>query len=818
MNVLMGKVDKTGGKTLINGQESEVHLYRKIIGYVPQEDVMLKELTVRENILHSARVRLPRSWSDKQIQNHVDNILETLKLSHIANSIIGDENARGISGGQRKRVNIGMELAAAPLTIFLDEPTSGLDSTSALDVTDLLHSMSTLGLTIIAVIHQPRVEIFRKFHDVILIAPGGRVAFMGPVGSIQPYFEALGFEFGEAANGSDVAMDILAGKGVNRVAGVLGSRQVVELWEDRGLRRAFVKGVKEQKRAAMGRKGGGGSDATEGGSGSGSGSGRGRGGVKRVAVAPPGVAVTPCFGHGVFSTGASAFRINEAEEREDPDDGNWDVQWGNEWGNPIDTVRLLGTGDGKQPPLMVQQVARVRRLSPTGLDSSTLHKYAALETPMNTFFNKSVSMAAAAALKRESVTNPIDSWRNSVMEQADIPLLPMRRNGRVSMYASDSEDDGIQSQSRSSFSTLVAAPLLFQSIKNYHNSVGYSMARPTQPSAHGIDSESDELSDGEGSQQRRDPLRDSVKEKQKQRAWKENREFHRIVPIVVESRGAGFWKQLWYCHQRSLVQQSRSVSAFVMEIVVAVVAGALMGISTQGGIFKELYSSAYIGVYAAVSPKPTDIISLYCFLVGLAVALASAPAAVKVFGEEKTVYWREAACGHSRFAYFLGKTISTFYRIVIMSLHFTAVYMFLAKPIISPYTQYTIVLLQYWGVYGMSCIISMLVRRENASLLAVVMCLFASVFCGYGPSLAQAEQWGMSWVMEMSFNKWAAEAMYASSVMLYQDQYDVKMTADMFGWSLDQVAFDYAMCFGLGLGMRAIAFGLLVALNRDKQR
>ena len=84
---------------------------------------MHRELTVYENIIHSARVRLPTSWTDKQVHDYVEDILYLLKLSHIRNSPIGDEYSRGVSGGQRKRVNIAMELAAAPVSLFLDEPT-----------------------------------------------------------------------------------------------------------------------------------------------------------------------------------------------------------------------------------------------------------------------------------------------------------------------------------------------------------------------------------------------------------------------------------------------------------------------------------------------------------------------------------------------------------------------------------------------------------------------------------------------------------------------------------------------------------------------
>ncbi|KAI8622739.1 hypothetical protein BC830DRAFT_1159973 [Chytriomyces sp. MP71] len=534
MNVLMGKVSKTGGKIFINGRESQMHLYRKVIGYVPQEDVMMKELTVRENVLHSARVRLPRTWTSTQIERHVDNVVNALKLSHVASSVIGDEAERGVSGGQRKRVNIGMELAAAPLAIFLDEPTSGLDSSSALEVADILSSMALLGITIVAVVHQPRIEIFRKFDDVIMVAPGGRVAFMGPVDRVQGYFESLGFKFEDATNVSDVAMDILAGRGTNAIVGPLTPDQVVELY---------------------------------------------------------------------------------------------------------------------------------------------------------------------VTLRRHS----------------------------------------------------------------------------------------------------------------------QNQEFHRVMPGVVKERGASFFRQVMYCHNRSLVQQGRRVNALILEIVVAVFAGVLMGISTQGKV-KELYTGFYTGIYKAISPRSTDVVSLYCFLVGLAIALASAPSGVKVFGEEKHVYWREAASGHSRLAYFLGKTFATLFRIIITSLHFTAFYMILAKPIISPYMQYYVIALQYWGVYGLSCIISMVVKRENASLLAVVMCLFASVFCGYGPSITQAKAWHLNWIMDLSFNKWAAEAMYASSVNIYKSIYDVELAVSQFGWSLNQVPKDLICCFLIGLIARVAAFFLLIFLHRDKQR
>lgn len=107
MNVLMGKVGRTGGDLFVNDKQVEMHVYQKVIGYVPQEDIMHHELTVRENILHSARIRLPHTWTSIEIETFVDQIIDALNLSAVRNSIIGDEVQRGISGGQKKRVNIG---------------------------------------------------------------------------------------------------------------------------------------------------------------------------------------------------------------------------------------------------------------------------------------------------------------------------------------------------------------------------------------------------------------------------------------------------------------------------------------------------------------------------------------------------------------------------------------------------------------------------------------------------------------------------------------------------------------------------------------
>lgn len=212
LNVLMGKTKHTGGSVLVNGHHEKMKKYKKLIGYVPQDDIVLPELTVRENILHSARIRLPRDWSDERKQEHVDTLIACLGLSHVADSLVGDPRKPVISGGQRKRVSIGLELAAAPMALFLDEPTSGLDATSAASVMGLLRSISTLGVTTIAIIHQPRQEVFESIDNLLLLG-NGRELYAGPTKDMPAYFNKLSFTFPQSRNPADVVMDIATGNG-----------------------------------------------------------------------------------------------------------------------------------------------------------------------------------------------------------------------------------------------------------------------------------------------------------------------------------------------------------------------------------------------------------------------------------------------------------------------------------------------------------------------------------------------------------------------------------------------------------------------------
>jgi len=194
VNLLTDKVKRTSGEVRINGKKESLMKYKKLIGFVPQEDIMLRELTVQDILLHSAKMRLPSSWTNDQKKEKVLEIIHFLELDHVMNNVIGNEEERGISGGQRKRVNIGMELVADPNILFLDEPTSGLDSSTAFEVCSLLSEIAKKqNMTIVAVVHSPSAQAFSQFDDILLLGKGGRTVYFGPVEQAHEYFERIGF-------------------------------------------------------------------------------------------------------------------------------------------------------------------------------------------------------------------------------------------------------------------------------------------------------------------------------------------------------------------------------------------------------------------------------------------------------------------------------------------------------------------------------------------------------------------------------------------------------------------------------------------------
>lgn len=211
LSLLAGKTEPTGGTVTVNGEVASLKDYRRLVGFVPQEDIMLRELTVEENIRHSAFARLPADLPRSEKLDRVQKVMESLDLVQIRNSVIGDELVRGISGGQRKRVNVAMELVADPSLLALDEPTSGLDSTTSSNLCDALRQLADTGVNVAAVVHQPKIEILEMFSNVLLLGPGGKTVYMGPTRGMTAYFERIGFPLPPRMNPADYYMDVVAG-------------------------------------------------------------------------------------------------------------------------------------------------------------------------------------------------------------------------------------------------------------------------------------------------------------------------------------------------------------------------------------------------------------------------------------------------------------------------------------------------------------------------------------------------------------------------------------------------------------------------------
>ncbi|KAJ3061100.1 hypothetical protein HDU99_005673, partial [Rhizoclosmatium hyalinum] len=423
----MGKLQKSDGSIHLNGStDVTLSKVKTLVGYVPQEDILVPEQTVREAVLYSARMRLGRGFDARKLEVFVDAVLDVLQLripvphthtiaeTHIifrlqdcANTLIGDTHTRGISGGQRKRVNIATELVATPLALFLDEPTSGIDSTTALSMTTTLHTVTReCGVTVLAVLHQPGVALFNTFDDVIMLAPGGRVVYFGEVKGAKRYFEGIGFvvdgeDRGKGKEGEGFLMDVLSGNGrVRDGTPSVTVDELVEMWARRE-RHEEVDGVKEF----------------------------------------------------------------EDRERQD----------------------TAGSSD--------------------------------------TIVN--------VALTEEESTSSVDE------------LLRLTKR-----------------------------------------------------------------------------------------------------------RGAGFLHQVWYSHNRSLLQQSRQLWALLTELGVAMGAGLVIGVASAQT--PETFHGILISPFRGLSVPPNDyLVSLYGTLVGISVAVAAGPAGVRLFSEEKLVYWRESAAGYDKLAYYL---------------------------------------------------------------------------------------------------------------------------------------------------------------------
>lgn len=189
-----------------------------MVGFVPQDDIVLPDLTVRENILHSARIRLGGAWSDHELQDHVDTLISYLGLDSVSSQLTGDTANKHISGGERKRLNVAIELAAAPRILVLDEPTSGLDASAALSLIGLLKALTQQSVTVVCVVHQPRAEIFAQLDDLLLLDRGKQI-YYGKAADAQRHISGSDEALPGNYNPADVILDLISSSSKDHTSG-----------------------------------------------------------------------------------------------------------------------------------------------------------------------------------------------------------------------------------------------------------------------------------------------------------------------------------------------------------------------------------------------------------------------------------------------------------------------------------------------------------------------------------------------------------------------------------------------------------------------
>lgn len=260
LTLLSGQDKPTKGEIKINGVNlhAEKDALKGAIGYVPQDDLLIEDLTVFQNLYYNAKLCF-KNLTEEEILSRITRTLVALGLEEIKHIKVGSPLNKKISGGQRKRLNIALELIREPLILFLDEPTSGLSSRDSENVMDLLKELSFRGKLIFVVIHQPSSDIFKMFDKMLILDSGGYGAFYGnPVEAVM-YFKKVtnqvNSEVGECyACGSvnpETIFNLIELKEINEYGNYTEKRKVsplqyFEMYKEKFTARKFFREVNEK--------------------------------------------------------------------------------------------------------------------------------------------------------------------------------------------------------------------------------------------------------------------------------------------------------------------------------------------------------------------------------------------------------------------------------------------------------------------------------------------------------------------------------------------------------------------------------------------
>lgn len=237
LNMISNRLPKTSrfetsGKIKINHQELKISELSKIAEYVTQHDTsLMPHLTIRETFYFQALLRLPLSEHEK-IPVIINKLIRQMGLLDCADMLIGNEYMKGISGGEKRRVSIGIQLLSRPKVLFLDEPTSGLDSSTSTAILGLLDKLTKEnGTTIITTIHQPNKSMFEKFGSLLLLARGGYVVYTGESMNIESYLQTIGLCRPDNKAITDHILDIISqGMDEEKTTSELRIKLLIQEW------------------------------------------------------------------------------------------------------------------------------------------------------------------------------------------------------------------------------------------------------------------------------------------------------------------------------------------------------------------------------------------------------------------------------------------------------------------------------------------------------------------------------------------------------------------------------------------------------------
>ncbi|KAH8725542.1 ABC transporter-like protein [Phaeosphaeriaceae sp. PMI808] len=201
---------KKFGTMTFNGAEPSQDVVHSICSFVTQDDdALLASLTVRETLRYAAGLRLPKWMSKEQKMQRAEDILLKMGLKDCADNLIGNDLIKGISGGEKRRVTIAVQILTEPRVLLLDEPLSGLDAFTALSIVDVLRGLANEGRTLIVTIHQPRSDLFAHFGNILLLARGGHPIYAGPASNMLSHFAGQGYQCPQHVNPADFALDLI---------------------------------------------------------------------------------------------------------------------------------------------------------------------------------------------------------------------------------------------------------------------------------------------------------------------------------------------------------------------------------------------------------------------------------------------------------------------------------------------------------------------------------------------------------------------------------------------------------------------------------